>query len=147
MKDKQSSQKEHHNRHSCARELNIGQTVWACNLGDGPRWVRGVVSDRLGFVSYLIQLENGDLWRRHIDHLHAGSTVPSPETNAEDEGSLESVLFPQSPPVSETPTRTLSAPSDVPASIQPQTACSTASDLSTDSSSTPYPACNRRKPN
>ena len=72
-----------------------------------------------------------DLWRRHIDHLRAGSTVPSPETNAEDEGSLESVLFPQSPPVSETPTRTLSAPSDVPASIQPQTARSTASDLST----------------
>ena len=41
------------------------------------------MSDRLGPVSYLIQLENGDYWRRHVDHLRTGSDPESKPTEKE----------------------------------------------------------------
>ena len=76
VRDQQTLQKGYHDRHSCARELNIGQQVWARNFRDGPSWVRAVESDRVGTVSYLVQLRDGDLWRRHVDHLRVGHDPP-----------------------------------------------------------------------
>ena len=68
-------QKTHHDEHTRFREFQEGQAVWVRNMRGGPPWVRAVVQDRLGPVSYLVRVEGGDLWRRHIDHLR-GSTPP-----------------------------------------------------------------------
>ena len=51
------------------RELEIRQPVWARNFREGPHWVQGIVADRIGPLSYLVILPEGDLWRRHIDQL------------------------------------------------------------------------------
>ena len=76
---KQTQQKEYHDRHSQAQKLDVNQPVWARSFREGPQWVAVVVQDRLGPVSYLIRLDDGSLWRRHIDHLRAGSKQPSAE--------------------------------------------------------------------
>ena len=74
--DKKSSQKDHHDRHSRARGLAVGQSVWAQNFRDGPTWVQGEVIDQVGPLSYLVQLCAGEMWRRHNDHLRAGRAEP-----------------------------------------------------------------------
>lgn len=38
-----------------------------------------MVSDGLGPVTYLVQLDGGQLWGRHIDHLRVGSEAPVEE--------------------------------------------------------------------
>ena len=75
--DQQSQQKDHHDQHSHARELDIRQSVWARNFRDGPKWIQAEVSDRIGPLSYLVKLPSGETWRRHIDHLRAGLDKPS----------------------------------------------------------------------
>ena len=66
VREKQGQQKGYHDRGSHPRQLTAGQVLWAQNLHEGPCWRKAVVSDRLGPVTYLVQLE---LWQRHIDHL------------------------------------------------------------------------------
>ena len=71
---RQNRQREQHDQHSHHRELGLGQLVWR----PGERWVKGTVHEQLGPVSYQVWLENGELWRRHIDHLRARcSTTPT----------------------------------------------------------------------
>ena len=60
-----------------SRELDIGQSVWARNFRDGPKWIQAEVSDCIGPLSYLVKLPSGETWRRHIDHLRAGLDKPS----------------------------------------------------------------------
>ena len=45
------------------------------------------MSDRLGPVSYLVQLENRDYWRTHVDLLRAGSDPESRPIENEPSGS------------------------------------------------------------
>ena len=77
VRDRQASQKAYHDEHSHARELHVGQSVWAKNFRGGPTWVPARVSDQVGPLSFLVQLSDGGLWRRHIDHLRAGCDQPS----------------------------------------------------------------------
>jgi len=72
----QANQKFHHDQHTCSRVLTVGQNVMARNLREGPRWVPGVVIERLGPLTYLIQVESGLFWRRHVDHLRVMSDQP-----------------------------------------------------------------------
>lgn len=78
-REKQAQQKGYHNRGSHPRQLTAGQVVWAQNLRKGPHWRKAVVSDGLGPVTYLVQLDGGQLWGRHIDHLRVGSEAPVEE--------------------------------------------------------------------
>ena len=80
----QDKQKAHHDRHSKYRELKIRQPVWARNIREGPRWVQGIVADRVGPLSYLIKLPDGDLWRRHIDYLQEGDMVVQSPLHGDD---------------------------------------------------------------
>ena len=52
-----------------------------CGGGGGLCWVLETVQECLGPVSYRVQLENGELWRRHLDHLREG---PSRERETPD---------------------------------------------------------------
>ena len=38
----------------------------------------GKIVDKLGPVSYLIQCEDGSMWRRHVDHIQDISVSPEP---------------------------------------------------------------------
>ena len=107
VRDQLARKKERHDQHCQMRTLGIGQSVWARNFRDGARWVKAMVSDRLGPVSYLVQLRNGDFWRRHIDHLRRGSEQPPKDDSAAEE---EFIVLPESqtegggPPAADTET-------------------------------------------
>ena len=82
----QDIQKAHHDRHCRGREFVVGQKVWVKNMRRGYPWISGVVSVVLGPVSYVVQLSNGDEWRRHIDHLRIrdSNTTVTATTSVED---------------------------------------------------------------
>ncbi|XP_060130523.1 uncharacterized protein K02A2.6-like [Zootoca vivipara] len=51
------------------RYLAPEDLVWVRNYSRGPRWVAGVITRASGPVSYYVTLENGQVWKRHIDQL------------------------------------------------------------------------------
>jgi len=93
--DKQSNQKSAHD--SCARERNwfIGQSVMAKNLRPGPDWIPAVIVERLGPLSFLVEMTDHQLWRRHMDQLK--------ETDYVTPGSSDDVSEVSPPVVSEMP--------------------------------------------
>ena len=100
VRDHQGQQKARHDRHSRSREFDVGEHVWTRNLREGPRWMSGTIVDRLGPLSYMIRLPNGDLWRRHVDHLRQGVCSSTELTELpEDTISDEFVAVPTSPAV------------------------------------------------
>lgn len=84
VRRQQAKQKTYHDCHCTARDFCIGQSVWARNFREGSPWIRAVVSDKLGPVTYLVHLENGDYWKRHVDHLREASVKPPDEFQADE---------------------------------------------------------------
>uniref|UniRef100_A0A6B0V6W4 Putative transposon ty3-g gag-pol polyprotein n=1 Tax=Ixodes ricinus TaxID=34613 RepID=A0A6B0V6W4_IXORI len=70
-----------------ARQFKPGSQVFAINFGtSGNRWLPGVISCRLGPLSYQVQLEDGRVWRRHIHHIrtrHCSMPSDSPSHSYE----------------------------------------------------------------
>ena len=75
LSEKQGSQKLDHDRRSTQREYRVGETVIARKYRDGPKWMEGIVVERKGPLSYVVQVNHGMLWRRHIDHLRNGPST------------------------------------------------------------------------
>ena len=69
VSERQEQQQQRHNQHCQHRELSLEQLVWVRNWRAGARWLKAKVQKQLGPLTYLVQLENGECWRRHIDHL------------------------------------------------------------------------------
>ena len=69
INQKQSKQKELHDRRAKTREFFVGQPVMIKNLRPGPDWVSGIIVECLGPVSYLVETSQRLLWKRHVDHL------------------------------------------------------------------------------
>ena len=65
----QAKQKSYHDRRCRVCEYSVGQPVQTYNFRSGPRWVAGVVVRKLGSLTYLVQVNSGVFWRRHVDHL------------------------------------------------------------------------------
>ena len=108
VEEKQAQQTRYHNLHCKRRELAPGTAVWARNWREGATWIRGHVRDCLGPVSYRVELENGQSWRRHIDHLRerfednptdSSSAVDDSTDSLPDSDPREELV----PPVQETP--------------------------------------------
>ena len=55
------------------RTLHMGDPVRIVNFSKSPKnqdkWLAGVVTNKLGPLTYLITLDNGRIFRRHIDHI------------------------------------------------------------------------------
>ncbi|XP_058023862.1 uncharacterized protein K02A2.6-like, partial [Ahaetulla prasina] len=51
------------------RGMDIGDRVWAHNYGEGPTWVAGKILNITGPKSYLVEIKDGRVWRRHIDQI------------------------------------------------------------------------------
>ena len=63
------------------------------NFHEGDKWIRGKILDQLGPVSYLVQCNDGAMWRRHVDHIQ--DMTVSPELNADPQSSNESTSLDQ----------------------------------------------------
>ena len=84
VSERQGSQKLNHDRCSVQREYHVGETVMARNYRDGPKWMEGVVVERKSPLSYVVQVNHGMLWRRHIDQLRNGpSTAQRTDSDVE----------------------------------------------------------------
>ena len=66
---KQASQKLHRDKHTRQRNFSIGHRVLARNFRPGPAWVPAVITEQLGPVTFAVTLQDGQCWKRHLDHL------------------------------------------------------------------------------
>ena len=67
---RQVNQKENHDdKVKSDRRFDVSDPVFARNYGVGLPWAAGTVVGVDGPVSYAIEMENGRIWRRHIDQL------------------------------------------------------------------------------
>ena len=66
---KQTTQEQQHNQHAKTRTFNVGQAVMAHNYRPGNKWVPGILKKQLGPVTFLVETEQGQIWKRHIDQL------------------------------------------------------------------------------
>ena len=78
---KQSLQKDLHDQKAQDRSWFIGQNVFVRNLQPGPDWIMGVIVERLGPMSYLVETETHQFWKHHADQLK--EVVDSPLTSDE----------------------------------------------------------------
>ena len=96
--EKQAHQKTHHDQHAKPRQFTVGQPVMVRNLRPGPTWIPGTIAQQLGPVSYLVNVQHGVSWRRHVDHLKQRQEFPLPqhdqEKKKEDENATEDVFIP-----------------------------------------------------
>ena len=73
----QEQQKRAHDAHSKPRGFQPGVQVYAKNFGQGLPWLPGVIQDLKGPVSYTIELQDGRVVRRHVDHESSHSYSPT----------------------------------------------------------------------
>ena len=116
---RQADQKIAHDKHCKPREFTVGENVMARNNKQGLPYVPAVVKKKLGPLTYLIQTQDGLIWKRHIEHLkglgHDVTVTPLGETTDEEiiyptwvhsnSSSVPDSVDQQQHPVTEQPTR------------------------------------------
>ena len=65
----QGMQKANHDKKAKETKYLIGQNVMVKNFRNGPQWLPGVIVEQLGTLTFLVQLDNGMFWKRHVDQL------------------------------------------------------------------------------
>jgi len=79
----QGMQKAHHDTKAKETRYLIGQSVMAKNFRNGPKWLPGVIVEQLGTLTFLVQLDNGMFWKRHVEQLRCLDDTPRNVTNSE----------------------------------------------------------------
>ena len=75
--DQQSKSKDY--RGGSDRIFHVGDTVCAMNFGGTPKWLTGVLEEKLGPLTFTVRLPDGRVWKRHVDHIKSRS--PNEESN------------------------------------------------------------------
>ena len=72
---RQLKQKLTHDNGNPVRNLNIGDKVYVRNLPNSdPKWLAGTVTKVTGPLSYHVELLDGTIVRKHVDHLRSRDT-------------------------------------------------------------------------
>ena len=71
--DSQAKQKAMHNVHSKFREFYPGDRVLVKDLRKEDTWWPGLVAERSGPRLYVVVLNDGRVWKRHVDHVRRDS--------------------------------------------------------------------------
>ena len=50
------------------REFYAGEHVMVCDVRNGL-WLSGTIAERHGPKSYVVSLDDGQVWKRHVDHI------------------------------------------------------------------------------
>ena len=69
VRDRQDAQKVSHDRRVRDRSFVVGDRVLARNLRPGPDWIPGTIVEVLGPVTYIVEVDGGQRWKRHIEQL------------------------------------------------------------------------------
>ena len=123
----------------------------AQNLRPGPNWIPGVIIERAGPLSYVIETEDKQIWKRYVDQLKVLGDGVLLEASSED----AEPIYPSSPTVqseddTETTDSTETAGMANTEAVQPETDSSNTAQLSVGESLVPmsrYPTHNRKPPN
>lgn len=81
VETQQSRQKEAHDNHARRRDFEPGEQVYVRNFRPGQCWLPGSVIKSSGPVSFEVKLSNGQIVRRHQDHIRKRSQTESVESN------------------------------------------------------------------
>ena len=87
VQTKQDKQIEDRNKGTKKRELEIKDTVYLKNLPStgSLTWIQGIVVGKRGPRSYLVELPDGRVFRRHIDNLRSRVTSSGSEEREEED--------------------------------------------------------------
>jgi hypothetical protein len=66
---KQAGSVYQHDQHGKSRDFYVGDPVYFLNFGRGPKWFSGNIVSRTGPLSYLIESQDGRIYRRHQDQI------------------------------------------------------------------------------
>ena len=80
---KQAEQVIHHDQHAKERQFQIQDKVMVKNFRSDPTWIPGVIVQKLAPLTYLVEVQGGLKWRRHVDHIKSlgNKTIIKPTTN------------------------------------------------------------------
>ena len=67
--DSQAKQKATHDAHAKFREFYPGDRIWVKDCRREHTWWPGSVAERSGPKSYVVVLNDGRVWKRHLDHI------------------------------------------------------------------------------
>ena len=88
--DSQAKQKAAHDVHVKFREFYPGDRILVKDLRRENTWWPGSVAERSGPKSYVVVLDDGRVWKRHLDHIRRDSmdsAVPQPNVTMEPQDS------------------------------------------------------------
>ena len=70
VQSQQEKQQQYHDDSKLLRTFDVGDNVYAEDFrARGSRWIPGIVKKRTGPISYIIELHDGHLFRRHVDNV------------------------------------------------------------------------------
>lgn len=82
VKEKQKDQKKRHDQHAQVRPLSPGDNVYVRNfsISNHQKWLPGIILKQSEPVSYVVELSDGRVFRRHQDHVRLRQDA-GPESN------------------------------------------------------------------
>lgn len=75
VEQKQQQQKQNQDAHAVSCQFQVEEEVYVRDFRPGHTWLQGKIVKCSGSVSYRIKLDNGQVVRRHQDHLRRWSTA------------------------------------------------------------------------
>ena len=93
---RQRHQKENRERHPRTVSFHPGDRVMGRNFAAGPRWLPGTVLECEGNTAVQIKMDDGRIWRRHLDHVILSEV---PEETGEQTQPDSAVLPPENDPL------------------------------------------------
>ena len=73
---RQNLQKHSHDLHAKDKQFQENDPVIAKNFSQGPLWITGKILKKSGAATFLVELPDGRVIRRHSDQLKANSLDP-----------------------------------------------------------------------
>ena len=99
--NKQIKQKGYHDQHTKERSFAVGDLVFVSELPCKRKWFQGKIIERKGPLTYIVELSDGRIIRRHVDHIRVRTSETVPQTTEDAFGTLPP--FTSTPPVIQTP--------------------------------------------
>ena len=82
VRRRQMAQKISSDSHARIRQFRPGDRVMCRNFAMGPSWLPGIVSECEGNTMVKVKLDDGRMWRRHVDHIIQSGVVTETDLNS-----------------------------------------------------------------
>ena len=102
VRAEQAHQKQCHDAHTKFCQFTVGTRVMIRDGRDKSIWSPGIIRERYGPVSFLVQLESGAVQRKHMDHLQEWAPIPKVTTPDLETESLTAEFVSDGMPVGDT---------------------------------------------